>query len=144
MTKSRLRRSCYRKNGIAKVKIRFANLVSFTCLKAFAYEQRHERKDAHDLVYCLENIPGGSKAAAEQFAEALQGKHEETVKAALNILRNRFVSEGKTEGHLKDGPVAAAKFELGESTEPEDKEQRILRQRNINFVIEELIKDLKI
>jgi hypothetical protein len=27
-------------------------LVSSTCLKAFAFDQRFERKDAHDLVYC--------------------------------------------------------------------------------------------
>ncbi|WP_238944041.1 hypothetical protein [Allofranklinella schreckenbergeri] len=44
-------------NGIASEKVRHANLVSFTCLKAFAFEQRFARKDAHDLVYCLEHAP---------------------------------------------------------------------------------------
>jgi hypothetical protein len=32
-------------NGIATEKIKHANLVSFTCLKAFAFDQRFERKD---------------------------------------------------------------------------------------------------
>jgi hypothetical protein len=31
-------------------------LVSFTSLKAFAF-QRFERKDAHDLIYCIEHAP---------------------------------------------------------------------------------------
>jgi hypothetical protein len=37
-------------NGVATEKIKHANLVSFTCLKSFAFDQRFERKDAHDLV----------------------------------------------------------------------------------------------
>lgn len=38
-------------NGIATETIRYADLVSFTCLKAFAVDQRGARKDAHDLIY---------------------------------------------------------------------------------------------
>src|ERR1035437_4467910 len=38
--------------GIATETIKHANIVSFTCLKAIAYDDRHERKDAHDLIYC--------------------------------------------------------------------------------------------
>jgi len=131
-------------DGMAKEKVRFANLVSFTCLKAFAYDHRHERKDAHDLVYCLENFPGGIEEAGKQFEEALESKHDKTVKSALNILRNRFVSEGDAEGYLKDGPVSVAKFELGEGTEPEEKEERRLRQSIVSSLIEDLIKTLKL
>jgi hypothetical protein len=43
--------------GIATERVKHANLVSFTCLKAFAFDQRFERKDAHDLVYCIEHAP---------------------------------------------------------------------------------------
>ena len=42
-------------NGLATENIRHASIVSFTCLKSIAYDDRHERKDAHDLVYCLEH-----------------------------------------------------------------------------------------
>ncbi|MEJ0094144.1 MAG: antitoxin [Methylocella sp.] len=45
--------------GVATELVRHANLVSFTCLKAFAFDQRFERKDAHDLIYCIEHAPRG-------------------------------------------------------------------------------------
>lgn len=37
-------------NGVATETVRHANLVSFTSLKSFAFDQRSERKDAHDLI----------------------------------------------------------------------------------------------
>ena len=58
-------------NGVASEKIKHADLVSFTCLKAFAFDQRNERKDAHDLIYCLEYGSGGINAAIEQFRKEL-------------------------------------------------------------------------
>ncbi|MBU6454418.1 MAG: antitoxin [Cyanobacteria bacterium REEB67] len=126
-------------NGVATEKVRFANLVSFTCLKAFAFDQRNERKDAHDLIYCLEHGPGGVTAAKEQFRKELDYKHAETVRSALDILRKRFASDWKVEGYQKDGPVAVAKFELGESNEEAIRESRILRQRDASHVIEQLL-----
>ena len=129
-------------NGVATEKVRFANLVSFTCLKAFAFDQRNERKDAHDLIYSLEHASGGVTAAKEQFRKELDGKHAETVRSALDILRKRFASDAKVEGYQKDGPVAVAKFELGESNEEVTKESRILRQRDVNYLIEQLLEIL--
>jgi hypothetical protein len=126
-------------NGVATEKVRFANLVSFTCLKAFALDQRNERKDAHDLIYCIEHATGGVTAAKEQFRKELNGKHADTIRSALDILRKRFASDEKVEGYQKDGPVAVAKFELGESNEEATKESRILRQRDVNHVIEQLL-----
>lgn len=38
-------------NGVPNEKIKHANIVSVTCLKSFAFDQRFERKDAHDLIY---------------------------------------------------------------------------------------------
>src|SRR5262249_20166847 len=78
--------------GRATETIAYANLVSFVCLKAFAYDQRHEPKDAHDLVYCLEHCDGGVEAAAVQFLEALQGKHAGPIAEALDLLRRRFTA----------------------------------------------------
>ncbi|MDP3509129.1 MAG: antitoxin [Candidatus Melainabacteria bacterium] len=126
-------------NGVATEKVRFANLVSFTCLKAFAFDQRNERKDAHDLIYCLEYSAGGVTVTKEQFQNELNGKHVETIRSALEILRKRFASDEKVEGYQKDGPVAVAKFELGESTEVAIKESRSLRQRDVSHLIEQLL-----
>jgi hypothetical protein len=129
-------------NGVATENVRFANLVSFTCLKAFAFDHRNERKDAHDLIYCLEHAPGGITATKEQFRKELDGKHAETIRSALDTLRKRFASDEKVEGYQKDGPVAVAKFELGESNEEATKESRILRQRDVSHVIEQLMEIL--
>lgn len=125
-------------NGVANEKIKHANLVSFTCLKSFAFDQRFERKDAHDLIYCLEHAPEGADAAAEAFRKALEGKHRDVVRTALSILQARFAQVGDTEGYRKDGPVAVAKFEMGESDQPEQREARALRQREVSNVIERL------
>jgi hypothetical protein len=127
-------------NGIAVEKVKHANLVSFTCLKAFAFDQRFERKDAHDFVYCLEHSSGGIEAAAGVFRMALAGKHSEIVQSALNILRTRFVGEDGIEGYLKDGPIAVAKFEFGEGDGPDEREARALRQREVNELVERLLK----
>jgi len=67
--------------------------------------------------------------------------------SALNIphssivfdLRTRFAQAGETEGYRKDGPVAVAKFELGEGDEPEQREVRALRQREASDVVERLL-----
>ncbi|MBL8377402.1 MAG: antitoxin [Burkholderiales bacterium] len=126
-------------NGVAIEKIRHANLVSFTCLKSFAFDQRFERKDAHDLIYCIEHAPEGMDAIAEAFRRERDGKHGAVIQDALAILRNRFSHDGETEGYRKDGPVAVAKFELGEGDEAEQREARALRQRQASDVIDQLL-----
>ena len=114
-------------NGIATETIRYANLVSFTCLKAFAFVDRFERKDAHDLIYCIEHSAQGMDAVAKTFRAERSGKHGSVVKRALEILRTRFATNGDTEGYRKDGPVAVARFELGEAEKPGQHEARPLR-----------------
>jgi hypothetical protein len=94
-------------NGIVTERIRYANLVSFTCLKVFAFDDRFERKDAHDLIYCIEHAPEGMDAAAEGFRAERSGKHGAVVKRALEILRARFATSEEIQGYRKDGPVAA-------------------------------------
>ncbi|MHB8253844.1 MAG: antitoxin [Acidiferrobacter sp.] len=125
--------------GVATEKIKHANLVSFTCLKSFAFDQRFERKDAHDLVYCIEHAPEGVDAVAENFRKERDGKHGAVIQAALAILRNRFAQDDKTEGYRKDGPVSVAKFELGEGNEPAQREARALRQRQASDAIHQLL-----
>ncbi len=123
--------------GVATEIVRHASLVSFTCLKAFAFDQRFERKDAHDLIYCIEHAPEGLNAAAATFRETLAGKHGEVLGDTLTILRRRFCSDEKVEGFRKDGPVAVALFEKGE--EPDMREARILRQREASDLVERLL-----
>ena len=125
--------------GTAVEKVKHANLVSFSCLKAFAFDQRFERKDAHDLVYCIEHAPKGLDSAAEMFRNTLEGEHGKVVRDSLEILRNRFARDHKIEGYRKDGPVAVARFELGESDEAQQHEARILRQRQVSNIIEQLL-----
>ena len=126
-------------NGVATERVKHADIVSFTCLKAFAFDQRFERKDAHDLIYCIEHASEGLDAVAEAFRKERNGKHGAVVEASLAILRGRFASDEKTEGFRKDGPVSVAKFELGEGNEPEQREARALRQRQASDVIEQLL-----
>jgi hypothetical protein len=126
-------------NGVATEKIKHANLVCFTCLKSFAFDQRFERKDAHDLVYCIEHALEGTDAVAAAFRQELGGKHGAVVEASLAILRSRFMDDEKIEGYRKDGPVAVARFELGEDDEPEQREMRALRQRQASDVIAQLL-----
>ena len=126
-------------NGIATEQIKHANLVSFTCLKSFAFDQRFERKDAHDLIYCIEHAPEGLDAVAATFHKERNGKHGAVVEASLAILRRRFASDENAEGYRKDGPVSVARFELGEGDEPEQREARTLRQRQTCDVIEQLL-----
>jgi hypothetical protein len=123
--------------GITTETVRHANLVSFTCLKAFAFHDRAERKDAHDLIYCIEYAPEGLDAAAAAFREARAGAHGPVVREALLILQRRFCSDDKDEGFRKDGPIAVAFFEHGE--DPETREARILRQRETSDLIERLL-----
>jgi hypothetical protein len=61
------------------------------------------------------------------------------IEEALTILRKRFASDPNTEGYLKDGPVAVARFELGEEDEPGRREARLLRQRQASDIIEQLL-----
>jgi hypothetical protein len=135
-----IQRELLGRNGVATEKIRHANLVSFTCLKSFAFDQRFERKDAHDLVYCIEHAPEGIEAVAEAFRNERSGKHGAVIETCLTILRSRFAGDDETEGYRKDGPVAVAKFELGEGDEQYQREARTLRQRQASNVIEQLLK----
>lgn len=124
-------------NGVATETIRHADIVCFTCLKAFALDQRYERKDAHDLVYCIEHFEAGLDAVVEAFKAALAGKHRAPVEAALGILAKRFADDAAAQGFEKDGPVAVSRFELGEDAAQRD--ARIRRQRDVSGLIMDLL-----
>lgn len=120
-------------NGTVTETIAHANRVSFTCLKVFAFDDRAERKDAHDLVYCLEHGDGGVDAAVAEFRQIAEGKHREVIVTALQKLQARFGDDEAVVGYQKDGPVAVAKFEIGD--EGELREPRALRQREVAEIV---------
>jgi hypothetical protein len=126
-------------NGMATERIKHADIVSFTCLKAFAFDQRFERKDAHDLIYCIEHAPDGVGAVSAAFYRALAGKRADVIRAGLDVLRHRFADDEETEGYRKDGPVSVAKFECGEGLDSELRERRVLRQREASDLINRLL-----
>ena len=137
MTRPKSLPSCFVTNGVATETIKHANIVSFTCLKAISYNDRQERKDAHDLVYCLEHVPQTLGEVAAMFQNGLNGKHHDVLLHSLTLLRNRFATDANTEDYLKDGPVSVARFELGEDEDA--RETRALRQREAADVIESLL-----
>jgi len=118
---------------VATETIRYANIVSFVCLKALAFDHRAERKDAHDLVYCIEHGPGCWEAAAKAFRDQLSGKHTEVIRTCIQLLRKHFAGDEQTEAYRQNGPAMVANFELGDA---EDRENRILRQRQVADVME--------
>jgi len=97
--------------GVATEVVRVTNVVPFVVLKALAYEDRFEEKDAYDLIYCLMHFGGGPEDVAGKFAERLARWPEEPLLSrAVEILRTRFASDGRTPGARKDGPVSYARF----------------------------------
>jgi hypothetical protein len=97
--------------GVATETLRVANVVPFIVLKALAYEDRFEEKDAYDLVYCLMYYGAGPEEVAAQFADRLaRWPTEPLLSRALDILRFRFASDERTPGARKDGPSSYARF----------------------------------
>lgn len=78
-------------NGVATELVRHADLTSFICLKALAFYQRTERKDAHDLVYCIEHAPESLDVISENFRRARDGEHSEVMEQTFGIMHKHFV-----------------------------------------------------
>ena len=126
--------------GIVRERVRHADIVSFVCLKAFAFDDRLEDKDAYDLLYCIENVPGGVAATAQAFRDAIgRTSHGDTILSALEILRQRFATDPNVDGYRKDGPAAVAAFEHDDLPDPD---RRALRRRNVSTVIQHLLDDV--
>lgn len=120
-------------SGVATEKIKHAN--SFTCLKFFAYGQRFERNDAHDLIYCIEHASKGWMRWRRHFGTS--------VAASMGLSSRRWQScvtaSRMTRRPRVGGPVAVAKFELGEGDEPDRGAARALRQCQASDVVVQLL-----
>lgn len=89
--------------GRSKVEIRVAGILSYTVLKTLVFQDRHENKDAYDLVYCLLNFGDGPDDAGRQSKHSPIADDEQ-VAAALRLLAERFASADR------DGPSAYSGF----------------------------------
>lgn len=93
--------------GLAVEQVRVANLTSFLVLKALAYEDRFEEKDAFDLVYCLQRATGGPAECGRIFRWHLEEwPDEKHLPQALAVLRSRFAQL------RSDGPTSYARFQV--------------------------------
>ena len=112
--------------GHSRVAVRVANVLPYTVLKIFAFQDRHENKDAYDLVFTLLNQEGGPHDAGGVAARSPIARHEQ-VAAALALLKERFTDANQ------DGPSAYALFLAG----PDDEDARArLRQEAVATVRE--------
>lgn len=118
--------------GKATVEVRVASIVSFIVLKALAYEQRMEHKDAYDLIFTLINHPDGPQGVGKLFAQKCISQPEEPLyQKSLAILAERFLSEPTIEGIEKDGPISYATF-----VAPDDlSEQAVERQNAVSVIL---------
>lgn len=119
--------------GTATEIVKVANIVPFLALKALAYDDRAQPKDAYDLIYCLSHYGQGPEEVAELFAHRMSEWPEETVLGeAIDALRRRFATDERTAGERKDGAYSYANF----LADPGRKDQDLLRRRNASAVME--------
>ena len=90
--------------GLSRVSVRVAGLLAYVVLKILAFQDRHNNKDAYDLVYTLVNYPGGGPLAAAHAAANSPVRNEPQVLDALRLLGERFARVDH------DGPNAYANF----------------------------------
>ena len=105
--------------GHSKVTVRIANLLPYTVLKILAFQDRHENKDAYDLVFTLLHAGDGPGAAGEA-ARSSPVAGEAQVAEALALLEQRFRDVDQ------DGPSAYGLFLADE--DDEDDRARLRRE----------------
>lgn len=87
--------------------------AAFVVLKALAFGDRGEPKDAYDIVYVIRHTPGRGQAIADRLSRHAEG-HTTTVARALALLARDF------DGPDGLGPQRAAHFTVAEPHELDD------------------------
>lgn len=104
--------------GRSEIGLRVTNLLPFVVLKVTAFQDRHEPKDAYDMIFCLlhhADGPGGAAAAARRSPVWA----DPDVKTGLDLLRARFATVED------DGPYGFANFlKDGEDAEGHTRHRR--------------------
>ena len=115
--------------GKTRVKVKVVGLVAYVVLKALAFRERCEPKDAYDLIYLL--VRAGPDTVGQAFAHKMTENPEETLyQEALDVLKESFFDDEEVPGVEKEGPVNYALFV--EPTDPE--EQSIAAQNAVGVV----------
>jgi hypothetical protein len=99
--------------GRSRMTLRIANVLPYTVLKIFSFQERHENKDPYDMVFTLLNHEGGPREAGAAAAASPVAGHEQ-VADALALLAERFAAADQ------DGPSAYSIF----LADPDDEEER--------------------
>ncbi len=124
--------------GKATETVRFADVTAFLVLKALAFDDRAENKDAADLVHVM-RYAGTPEWVAQQFIDKRKaGEHLAAIDRALDALRRRFCDGEGVDGYERDGPVACANFLHG--ADADVRERRVLEQRNVSGMVTEFLR----
>lgn len=103
--------------GVTIETVHYADVPAFIILKALAFHNRAEKKDAGDLIHVMryaEDVIG-------KFVErAHSGLHADAIKACRIALMERFCDTATTEGYLLIGSQSYAQFMLGNGADDDD------------------------
>ncbi|MCA9775124.1 MAG: hypothetical protein KC800_00345 [Candidatus Eremiobacteraeota bacterium] len=116
--------------GKTRVKVRIVGLVAYVVLKALAFKERGESKDAYDLIYVL------MRAGPEKLGQAFGGKmsdnpNEPLYPEAVTVLKDSFLDDEEVPGVEKEGPVQYARF-----VEPTDPDEQAIAAQDAAGVAE--------
>jgi len=89
--------------GVSRMSVRVANVLPYSVLKVLAFQDRHENKDAYDLVFTLLNREGGPRSAGVAASSSPVAMHPQVLEA-LRLAEERFRDVEQ------DGPHAYASF----------------------------------
>ena len=98
--------------GHSRVAVRVVNLLPYAVLKILAFQDRHENKDAYDLVFTLLHHGGGPREAGVVASASPVIEHPQVLEA-LMLMEERFRDTAQ------DGPCSYATFlaRLGDDEE---------------------------
>jgi hypothetical protein len=114
--------------GRSRVAVRVANVLPYTVLKIFSFQDRHENKDPYDLVFTLLNHEGGPGAAGAAAATSAVAGHQD-VGDATTLLAERFADADQ------DGPNAYALF----LADPDDEDGRARFRQEAVATVDEFL-----
>jgi hypothetical protein len=118
--------------GRSRVAVRVANLLPYAVLKVLAFQDRHENKDAYDLVFTLLHHGAGPRGAGAVASASPIVEHPQ-VREALGLMGERFSDSAQ------DGACSYAAFL---ATPGREEESARLRMQAV-IAVEEFLEGLR-